>query len=263
MAFNIGLSVIEVDGTGSPAIVNAPTSVGAFNILTKRGVPNRATPVTSFPQFAEQFGGYFAGGLGAYMVKGFFDNGGQTAYINRVVATDAATGAAPGTLTLADTANNTLRLDAGFRGLPDPGVWGNDLWAAVVADPQAGVRPKETAPATVTGTVLTATINMSAFPSLAVLVDGETTPTTLTFKAADFPAGAAAATAAQDEPRRLPRFDSRLGDEPSSDPPRSTLSSDRAHRPSPDMREPFRYPNRVVGPDGVADASTTLSSRST
>jgi hypothetical protein len=197
MAFNIGLSVIEVDGTGSPAIVNAPTSVGAFNVLTKRGVPNRATPVTSFPQFTERFGGCFTGGLGAYMVKGFFDNGGQTAYINRVVATDAATGAAPGTLALADTANNTLRLDAGFRGSPDPGVWGNELWATVVADPQVGVRPKETAPATVTGTVLAATINMSAFPSLVVLVDGETTPTTLTFKAADFPGGAAAAPAAQ------------------------------------------------------------------
>jgi len=87
MAYNIGLNVVEVDGTGAPAIVGASTSVGAFNILTMRGVPNWPSLVTSFRQFTDQFGAYFTGGYGAYMVKGFFDNGGQFAYINRVVAT--------------------------------------------------------------------------------------------------------------------------------------------------------------------------------
>ena len=103
MAFNIGLNIVEVDGTGAPAIVSAATSVAAFNIITQRGVPNKPVPVTSFPQFVTNYGSYFAGGLGAYLVKGFFDNGGQTAYINRVVSNDPTTGATAATLTLPDT----------------------------------------------------------------------------------------------------------------------------------------------------------------
>ena len=54
MAF-IGVNVIEVDGAGAPAIVGAATSVGAFNILTRRGVPNTPIRVDSFPKFVERF----------------------------------------------------------------------------------------------------------------------------------------------------------------------------------------------------------------
>jgi len=198
MAYNIGLNIVEVDGTGAPAIVSAATSVAAFNILTQRGVPNKPAPVTSFPQFTTQYGSYFAGGLGAYMVKGFFDNGGQTAYINRVVSSDPTTGAAVATITLADTrAVSTLKLDAGFLGVDDPGTWGNQLHVSVAANAETQVRLLETAPASVTGTVLAATVNMSAFPSLIVAVDNQPTPLTLTFRATDFPAGPTAATAAQ------------------------------------------------------------------
>src|SRR4051794_1833335 len=102
MAFNIGLNIVEVDGTGSPAIVGASTSVAAFNLITQRGVPNSPAPVTSFPQFVAQYGTYFPGGLGAYLVKGFFDNGGQTAYINRIVSKDSTTGAVAATISLQD-----------------------------------------------------------------------------------------------------------------------------------------------------------------
>lgn len=198
MAYNIGLNVIEVDGVGAPAIVSAATSVGAFNIITQRGVPNSPVPVTSFPQFVDRFGTYFADGLGAYLVKGFFDNGGQTAYINRVVARDAGTGAAAAALSLRDSANvPTLRLDAGYRGADDPGTWGNALYVTVAANQETQVRVRETAPATVTGAILAATIDMSAFPSLSVIVDNEPAATVLTFRAADFPGGPANATAAQ------------------------------------------------------------------
>ena len=198
MAYNIGLNVIEVDGLGSPPIVSASTSVGAFNIITRRGVPNTPVPVTSFPQFVDRFGSYFPGGLGAYLVKGFFDNGGQTAYINRVVSSDPTTGAVAATLTLQDgAAVNTLQLDAGYRGVDDPGTWGNDLYVTVAANTETQVRVRETAPATITGTALAATVDMSAFPPLSVIVDNELTATVLTFRAADFPGGPAAATAAQ------------------------------------------------------------------
>jgi phage tail sheath protein FI len=198
MSYNIGLNVIEVDGVGAPAIVSASTSVGAFNIITQRGLPNQPTPVTSFTQFVAQFGSYFAGGLGAYLVKGFFDNGGQTAYINRVVSTDPTSGAKPATLMLTDSAAaNTLTLDAGFRGEADPGTWGNSLYVTTAMNSETQVRLQETQPASVTGSILTATFDMSAFPSLSVTVDNEPSATTLTFRAADFPGGPAAATAAQ------------------------------------------------------------------
>jgi phage tail sheath protein FI len=198
MSYNIGINVVEVDGVGAPAIQSASTSVGAFNILTQRGVPNTPAPVTSFTQFATQFGSYFPNGLGAYLVKGFFDNGGQTAYINRVVSTDPTTGAAPAALTLADSAAvNTLKLEGGFRGSVDPGSWGNAIYVTTAANSETQVRLLETQVASVTGTVLAATFDMSAFPSLSVTVDNEPTATALTFRATDFPGGPTVATAAQ------------------------------------------------------------------
>ena len=84
MALNIGLNVIEVDGSAPATITGAATSVGAFNIATLRGPINSPVQVTSFAQFAERFGSFDPNGLGAYLVKGFFDNGGQRAYVNRV-----------------------------------------------------------------------------------------------------------------------------------------------------------------------------------
>lgn len=197
MAFNIGLNVVEVDGEGTPAISGAAVSVAAFNVITRRGVPNRPLRITSFPKFVEHFGGFFPGGLGAYLVKGFFDNGGQTAWINRVVATDAATGAAPATLTLNDTtAAATLRLEAGYRGEADPGSWGDELHVRVTPSASASSRLRETAPASVQGAPLTEPLNMTGFPSISVRVDGEDAPTVLNFQASDFP-NASAATRAQ------------------------------------------------------------------
>jgi phage tail sheath protein FI len=199
MAFNIGLNVIEVDGLGAPAIVSAATSVAALNIITQRGVANTAVPITSFPQFVERFGTFFSGGLGAYLVKGFFDNGGRTAYINRVVSTDPTTGAATAAIPLNDAAAApTLKIEAGYRGADDPGKWGERIYiTTAAASAETKSRVLETAPASVTGSVLAATVDMSAFPSLSVTVDNEPTPTALTFKAADFAGGPTNATAAQ------------------------------------------------------------------
>ncbi|MFN7997419.1 MAG: phage tail sheath subtilisin-like domain-containing protein [Bryobacteraceae bacterium] len=187
MAYNIGLNVVEVDGQGAPAIAGAAVSVAGFNILTRRGIPNRPARVTSFAQFVDQFGGFFAGGYGAYMVKGFFDNGGRTAYINRVVSTDAQQGAGPATASLSDSANQaTLTLNGGYRGTSDPGSWGNDLY--IKAEPVDGlsVGLDETNPAAITGTALAAQVDMSTLPKLTVFVDGETTGTDVNFQATDF-----------------------------------------------------------------------------
>jgi phage tail sheath protein FI len=199
MAYNIGLNVVEVDGSGAPAIVGAAVSVAAFNITTRRGVANRPVRVTSFRQFVEQFGSFTSSSYGAYMVRGFFDNGGQTAYINRIVSTDPDpnTGSQRASRTLNDlAAAATLDVRAGQRGRPDPGAWGNDLY--VRAEPTAGAvqRLRESAAAAITGEPLAAQVNMAALPVVSLRVDGETTPTEVRFTAADF-ANPAQATPAE------------------------------------------------------------------
>jgi phage tail sheath protein FI len=90
MSFNVGLNIVEVDGRATPSIQAAPTSVAAFVIRSQRGVPEAVYQVTNWSQFTEHFGSYLDGAYGAYAVRGFFDNGGTTAYITRVVNLEAA-----------------------------------------------------------------------------------------------------------------------------------------------------------------------------
>lgn len=194
---NIGLNVREVDGSASPALVAAPTSVAAFNILTRRGVPNTSVRIDRFEQFVERFGSYFPDGLGAYLVKGFFDNGGRAAYINRVVSTNPSTGHLPSVLTLRDASPaNTLRLTAGFRGQRDPGRWGDALFVRTERTTVAETRLRMGAAATVaTPAPLPATTDLTpaAARTLALRVDGTDLDVLLT--PADFPAPAAATPA--------------------------------------------------------------------
>jgi phage tail sheath protein FI len=143
VATNIGLNVVEVDGSAAAPIQGAAVSVGAFNVLTRRGVPNQPTRVTSFADFTDRFGGFDAGGFGAYLVKGFFDNGGQRAYVNRVAGAGAnAPAAATATIAQSGAANAAalLRLEGGFRGREDPGAWANGIQAALTPSFSAAVK---------------------------------------------------------------------------------------------------------------------------
>jgi phage tail sheath protein FI len=143
VATNIGLNVIEVDGTAPAPIQGAAASVGAFNVLTKRGVPNQPVRLTSFVEFIDHFGGYDAGGFGAYLVKGFFDNGGRRAYVNRVAGTGAnAPATAKATIAQGGAANapQLLALEAGFRGQPDPGTWANGTEVTLTPSFSSGTR---------------------------------------------------------------------------------------------------------------------------
>jgi phage tail sheath protein FI len=143
VATNIGLNVIEVDGSAAAPIQGAAVSVGAFNVLTRRGVPNQPIRVTSFAEFSDRFGGFDSGGYGAYLVKGFFDNGGQRAYVNRVAGGGAnAPGTASATISQGAGAGATalLALEAGFRGRPDPGTWANGVEVTLTPSFSAGVR---------------------------------------------------------------------------------------------------------------------------
>ncbi|HEX8573153.1 MAG TPA: phage tail sheath C-terminal domain-containing protein [Allosphingosinicella sp.] len=199
MSYNIGLNVVEVDGTGAPAIAGAATSVAAFNILTRRGLPGIPARVTGFAEFVEKFGGHFQQGLGSYLVKGFFDNGGAVAYINRIAATGGAA-STPARRTLSDGVNPTLRLEAGWRGEPDPGSWGRDLFVRTTRrSVTTGLRLAETAAATVLSAALPAQTDMAAanFPSLTVTIDGQAQPTVITFQANQFQPNPAQATRQQ------------------------------------------------------------------
>jgi phage tail sheath protein FI len=143
VATNIGLNVIEVDGTASAPIQGAAVSVGAFNVLTRRGVPNRPARVTSFTDFTDRFGGFDSGGFGAYLVKGFFDNGGQRAYVNRVAGAGAnAPTTASATIRQGTAANSPalLTLEGGFRGQPDPGTWSEGVRVTLTPSFAAGLK---------------------------------------------------------------------------------------------------------------------------
>jgi phage tail sheath protein FI len=171
MALNIGLNVVEVDGSAPATIQGAATSVAAFVISTRRGTPNRPVRVTSFAQFTERFGGFSAGSVGAYLVRGFFENGGQFAYVNRVGGRGAnAAASASATISTGPAAGQQLiTLTAGFRGAPDPGPWGNDLRAELVPSFSTTIRPAGTIAAG--GTTLTSVAGFSP-QDVIVLSDG-------------------------------------------------------------------------------------------
>lgn len=187
MSYNVGLNVIEVNGGGAPAIAAAGTSVAAFNIMTRRGIPNTPGRVTSFAEYVERFGSHFNGGLGSYMVRGAFENGASTVFVNRIAG--AAT--TPASLELDDSGPAaTLRLEGGYRGTEDPGSWGRDLYVRTTRRSLVtGRRLAETAAATlVTAAPLPAAIDMvtAGFPTLEVTIDGQPAPTLITFNSGQF-----------------------------------------------------------------------------
>ncbi len=188
MATNIGLNVIEVDGSAPAAIQGAAVSVGAFNIVTRRGVPNRPVRITSFTDFVDRFGGFDTASFGAYLVKGFFDNGGQRAYVSRVAGAGAA---APTTASAAfrrsDAANAAavLQLEGGFRGQPDPGRWAEDVrvtltpsFATQVREGTAAIAKDGTTLAGLAGFAIDDTVLVSAGANRAIVTVTALNPAT-------------------------------------------------------------------------------------
>ncbi len=150
MTLNIGVNVVEVDGRSSPAIEAAPTSVAAFLGLTERGVPNRPVRVTNLQQFRDRFGDPRSDGYLAYAVAGFFLNGGQEAFINRVVGAGSVAASVILNNRVTPTAGPALRVAAGYRGQEEPGDWGGRLRLDVRDDPKG--RTQLSAPAAVGAT---------------------------------------------------------------------------------------------------------------
>jgi phage tail sheath protein FI len=179
MSFNLGINVVEVNGA-TPSIQGAPTSVACFVIRAQRGVPGVVRQISNFTQFTDYFGGYVKTGtsdtqtsfVGAYAIRGFFDNGGSLAYVMRIAdatvakaggATFPAAAAPPapappapappappapappappapappapaGGAGAGDTAAPALTVTAGFRGTADPGNWSHSIGIAIVSN---------------------------------------------------------------------------------------------------------------------------------
>ena len=82
-----GVYVEEVEA-GSRPIEGVATSVAAFVGLAKAGPVNTPTLVTNWTQFTQTFGDHMEGSYLAHAVYGYFNNGGGSAYIVRVGASD-------------------------------------------------------------------------------------------------------------------------------------------------------------------------------
>jgi len=76
-------------------ITGVATSIAAFVGWAAAGPTSTATLVQSFSDFANQFGGLDSRSVLGYSVNQFFGNGGQQAYIVRLVAPDAKIGTIP------------------------------------------------------------------------------------------------------------------------------------------------------------------------
>lgn len=76
----------------APAIIGVSTSVTAFAGWTARGPVSQPGRITSFAAFEQAYGGLDSRSAVGYSVAHFFDNGGEAAYIVRLVDPDAGTG---------------------------------------------------------------------------------------------------------------------------------------------------------------------------
>ena len=81
MNINVGNQSSGDQRDGYTQHQGASTSVAAFIVRSARGVPGAVQQLTMFADFTRFFGGYIPTAYGAYCIRGFFDNGGATAYV--------------------------------------------------------------------------------------------------------------------------------------------------------------------------------------
>ncbi|HMN44667.1 MAG TPA: phage tail sheath family protein [Povalibacter sp.] len=112
-----GVYVEEIE-RGPRPIEGVPTSTAAFLGETERG-PIRPRLVTSYNDYRRLFGGVFrADAYMPYASNGFFENGGKSLYVCRIVPPDAQTASR-------DFGNNFFLRAIGA------GAWGNRIYAAI------------------------------------------------------------------------------------------------------------------------------------
>jgi phage tail sheath protein FI len=115
---------IEEIPSGVHPIAGASTSNTAFVDFFARGPVDRAMEITSYADFERSYGGLDARSEASYAVLQYYLNGGQIAFIVRVVPTDATLAA--GWLTAGYGGQKTLQVSAA-----NAGAWGNSIDVAV------------------------------------------------------------------------------------------------------------------------------------
>lgn len=111
---------IEEIPSGVRTITGVATSIAAFVGWTAKGPTDRADLVLSWADFDRKFGGLDARTQFGHAVSQFFANGGQRAYIVRLVTSGSSTAsdnAVPGDVTLDGKLTVTAK---------NPGAWAND-----------------------------------------------------------------------------------------------------------------------------------------
>lgn len=114
------------------AILGVPTAVTAVLGVFERGPERVPTLITSPAEFRRVYGSFITAGRGPELIDGFFNNGGQVAYVSRTLhytdPTDNQTGTGVvATFDIIDSAAvATLQCDAKYFG-----TWGNDLQVTI------------------------------------------------------------------------------------------------------------------------------------
>jgi len=127
---------VEEKSSGVRPIEGVGTSTAAFIGVTAKGVPNKATFITSWAQFVRAFGDLIPSSYLPYAVSQFFNNGGKRCYIVRALNVVSSV-AASRTLADRETKNTppvanarpTLQVTANGAG-----NWGNGLLVTVQDD---------------------------------------------------------------------------------------------------------------------------------
>lgn len=120
---------VEEKSSGVRPIEGVSTSTAGFVGVAAKGVPNRATFITSWRAFVTKFGDVSRDGpYLPYAVEQFFSNGGKRCYVVRALS-DASSRLASADFPsreLAGPARNTLHIDAKGKG-----AWGNGVTVRV------------------------------------------------------------------------------------------------------------------------------------
>ena len=118
---------VEETSSGVRPIEGVGTSTAAFIGVTAKGVPNKATFITTWAQFTRAFGDLIPSSYLPYSVLEFFNNGGKRCYIVRALNVVSSVTASRD-LADQETAapRNTLRVMA-----KGAGGWGNGLLVTV------------------------------------------------------------------------------------------------------------------------------------
>jgi phage tail sheath protein FI len=135
---------IEELSSGVHTISGVATSIAAFVGWAAQGPTDQATLVGSWGDFQTQFGGLDSRSYLGYSVNQFFANGGQQAYIIRLVM-DAATAqmapASPPAVVALTASNTPIAADSSWKLFASsPGVWGSGITVAITPQPGNAAR---------------------------------------------------------------------------------------------------------------------------